>query len=69
MSVIAEKNRARYWVDRQAPGLSLLRADFTTHEYPAHIHEALMVAVTETGDQRSAPGVYRTKPIRRRCWW
>lgn len=56
MSVTAEKNRARYWVDRQAPGLSLLRADFTTHEYPAHIHEALMVAVTETGGSEICAG-------------
>jgi AraC-like DNA-binding protein len=56
MSVTAEKNRTRYWVDRQAPGLSLLRADFTTHEYPAHIHEALMVAVTETGGSEICAG-------------
>ena len=26
-----------------------MRADFTTHEYPPHIHEALVVAVTENG--------------------
>jgi AraC-like DNA-binding protein len=43
------KNRTRYWFDQRTPGLSLLCADFTTHEYPAHIHDALMVAVTETG--------------------
>lgn len=30
-------------------GLSLLRADFTTHEYPPHTHDALVVAVTEQG--------------------
>jgi hypothetical protein len=30
-------------------GLSLMRADFTTHEYPPHAHEAFVVAVTETG--------------------
>jgi len=44
-----EKNSSKYWFDRQTPGLSLLCADFTTHEYPAHIHDALMVAVTESG--------------------
>jgi AraC-like DNA-binding protein len=44
-----ENNSTRYWFERKTPGLSLLCADFTTHEYPAHIHEALMVAVTETG--------------------
>jgi AraC-like DNA-binding protein len=49
MSRTDEKNSTRYWFDRQTPGLSLLCADFTTHEYPAHIHNALMVAVTETG--------------------
>lgn len=54
--MIAEKNRTRYWVDRQVPGLSLLHADFTTHEYPAHIHEALMVAVTETGGSEVCAG-------------
>lgn len=43
------KNSTRYWFDRQTPGLSLLCADFTTHQYPAHTHDALMVAVTETG--------------------
>jgi AraC-like DNA-binding protein len=30
-------------------GLSLMRADFTTHEYPPHTHEALVIAVTEEG--------------------
>jgi AraC-like DNA-binding protein len=49
-------NRTRYWFDRQTPGLSLLCADFTTHEYPAHIHDALMVAVTETGGSQIRAG-------------
>ena len=31
------------------PGLSLLDADFTDHEYAPHSHEALVVAVTEDG--------------------
>ncbi|MFI5023054.1 MAG: helix-turn-helix domain-containing protein [Alphaproteobacteria bacterium] len=43
------RNFSRYWWDRHVPGLSLLRADFTTHEYPPHSHEAFVVAVTETG--------------------
>ena len=42
-------NRTRYWWDRRVQGLSLLSADFTTHEYPPHSHEAFVVAVTETG--------------------
>lgn len=43
------RNAAEYWWDRHLTGLSLLRADFTTHEYPRHVHEALVVAVTENG--------------------
>jgi AraC-like DNA-binding protein len=42
-------NRSQYWWDRQTVGLSLLRADFTTHEYPPHSHDAFVVAVTEDG--------------------
>ena len=42
-------NSTEYWWDRHFTGLSLMRADFTTHEYPPHIHEALVVAVTENG--------------------
>lgn len=43
------RNTAHYWWDRRVPGLSLMHADFTTHAYPPHTHEALVVAVTETG--------------------
>jgi len=43
------RNSTQYWWDRHLTGLSLLRADFTNHEYPPHIHEALVVAVTEQG--------------------
>jgi AraC-like DNA-binding protein len=43
------KNIARFWVDPAYPGLSLMQALFTTHEFPPHVHEALVVAVTETG--------------------
>lgn len=43
------RNRSDYWWDRHTPGLSLLRADFTTHAYPPHSHEAFVVAVTEAG--------------------
>jgi AraC-like DNA-binding protein len=46
---IDPRNSTEYWWDRHLAGLSLLRADFTTHEYPPHIHEALVVAVTEQG--------------------
>src|SRR5579875_3739267 len=43
------RNVSRYWWDRHVPGLSLMHADFTTHEYPPHSHEAFVVAVTEVG--------------------
>jgi AraC-like DNA-binding protein len=43
------KNVTHYWWDRHTPGLSLMRADFTTQEYPPHSHDAFVVAVTETG--------------------
>jgi AraC-like DNA-binding protein len=42
-------NSTEYWWDRHLAGLSLMRADFTTHEYPQHTHDALVVAVTEQG--------------------
>jgi AraC-like DNA-binding protein len=43
------RNSTQYWWDRHLTGLSLLHADFTTHEYPLHTHEALVVAMTEQG--------------------
>lgn len=43
------RNSTQYWWDRHLTGLSLLNADFTTHEYPPHTHEALVVAMTEQG--------------------
>jgi AraC-like DNA-binding protein len=42
-------NSTQYWWDRHLRGLSLLHADFTTHEYPLHTHDALVIAVTEQG--------------------
>lgn len=42
-------NSTQYWWDRHLAGLSLLHADFTTHEYPQHTHDALVIAVTERG--------------------
>jgi AraC-like DNA-binding protein len=49
MARIDPHNSAQYWWDRHLSGLSLLHADFTTHEYPPHTHEALVVAITEQG--------------------
>lgn len=42
-------NVTRFWVDPEYAGLSLMGAEFTTHEFPPHVHEAFVVAVTERG--------------------
>jgi AraC-like DNA-binding protein len=42
-------NSSRYWQAPSLRGMSLLHADFTTHEYAPHVHEAFVVAVTEVG--------------------
>lgn len=42
-------NSSRYWRDPWVPGLSCLVADFTSHDYAPHSHEAFVVAVTEAG--------------------
>jgi AraC-like DNA-binding protein len=49
MARLDPRNSTQYWWDRHLSGLSLLCADFTTHEYPPHTHDALVVAVTERG--------------------
>ena len=49
MARVDAANRVRYWQDRRVPGLRLLHADFTRHDYTPHVHEALVVAVTEIG--------------------
>jgi AraC-like DNA-binding protein len=49
MARLDPRNRTRYWCDPGFPGLSLLHADFTTHEYAPHSHDAFVVAVTEAG--------------------
>jgi AraC-like DNA-binding protein len=42
-------NSTEYWWDQHLAGLSLMCADFTTHDYPQHTHDALVIAVTEQG--------------------
>jgi AraC-like DNA-binding protein len=41
-----------YWWDQRIPGLSLMRADFTSHDYSTHTHDAFVIAVTEIGGAR-----------------
>lgn len=43
------RNTAHFWLSRTVPGLSLLQADFTAHDYAPHSHDALVIAVTEAG--------------------
>jgi AraC-like DNA-binding protein len=49
MARIDPKNSSQYWWDRHLGGLSLMHADFTTHDYPQHTHDALVIAITEQG--------------------
>jgi AraC-like DNA-binding protein len=49
MARVDLRNTTQYWWDRHIRGLSLMRADFTTHEYPPHTHDAFVIAVTEQG--------------------
>ena len=49
MTRMDPRNVTRFWRDRRTPGMSLMCADFTTQEFPPHVHEAFVVAVTEAG--------------------
>lgn len=42
-------NRAKFWQDPRIQGMSLLCADFTTHDYGVHTHDAFVIALTESG--------------------
>ncbi|MBO2974020.1 AraC family transcriptional regulator [Burkholderia pseudomallei] len=43
------RNQSRYWHSPGISGVDLLLADFTTHDYAPHVHDSLVVAVTEVG--------------------
>lgn len=45
----APRNVTRYWRDEGLPGLNLLHAELTDQDFPPHVHEALVVVVTEAG--------------------
>lgn len=49
MARVDRHNTTRYWNAVGVDGLSCLHADFTTHDYAPHQHEAFVVAVTESG--------------------
>lgn len=42
-------NRCRLWGDGAVPGMLLMQADFTSHEFTPHVHDELVIAVTERG--------------------
>jgi AraC-like DNA-binding protein len=44
-----KENRAKFWVDRDLGGVSLLRAAFGTISFPRHVHGEFVVVVTEGG--------------------
>lgn len=49
MARVDRHNTTRYWNATGVEGLSCLHADFTTHDYAPHQHDAFVVAVTESG--------------------
>lgn len=42
-------NHSQYRHAPGMPGVDLLLADFTTHEYAPHVHDSLVIAATEAG--------------------
>jgi AraC-like DNA-binding protein len=52
MARIDTKNVTKYWWDPHISGLSLMCADFTSHDYASHTHDAFVIAVTEQGGAR-----------------
>ncbi|MDQ0590482.1 AraC family transcriptional regulator [Variovorax paradoxus] len=49
MAKLDPLNTSRYWHVPGMPGMDMLHADFTTHEYAPHVHHSYVIAVTETG--------------------
>ena len=52
MTAGTASNRSILWSDRAAPGALMMRADFTTLEFAPHVHDELVIAVTEAGGSR-----------------
>src|SRR5437762_3077848 len=42
-------SHTKYWRSKSIPGMSLLRADLTAHQFGPHTHGAFVIAVTEAG--------------------
>lgn len=43
------RNRSHLWADPDIGGLLMMRADFTTHSFAPHVHDELVIAMTEAG--------------------
>ena len=52
MARLDRDNRAKFWVDQDLNGISLLRAAFRTLSFAPHVHNELVIAVTEEGAGR-----------------
>jgi AraC-like DNA-binding protein len=50
------RNRTKYWCSTRLPGMSLLHADFTAHDYAPHMHDAFVIAITEAGGAEISSG-------------
>ena len=50
------RNVAHYWQDDGLKGLSLLHAELEDQDFPRHVHEALVVVVTEAGGAKVVCG-------------
>lgn len=47
------------WADPDIDGLLMMHADFTTHEFAPHVHDELVIAVTERGGSEfRSRGIY-----------
>ena len=46
---MAGRNVSKYWISPAYEGLGLLSADLTNQNFPPHVHDSLVVAVTERG--------------------
>ena len=46
---MSERNVSRYWLSPLGDNIALLRADLCRQEFPTHFHDALVIAVTESG--------------------
>ncbi|MCJ0764829.1 AraC family transcriptional regulator [Variovorax terrae] len=49
MARLDPRNKSRYWHAPGLPGMDMLHADFTTHDYAPHVHDSFVVAATEIG--------------------